>query len=111
MVISNIFVYKSTYTDLVIYVMLSVFEGNDLLRNLRLSSRPSKRGIFQNIKASNFGRSIDCKCSICPSSCRIHKQRSLIMITKISTHMISDRSFDVDNLLIIHHSVQLCIEK
>ena len=65
------------------------------MKYLRLDDLPSKRAIFQNIKTSNFVISIDC--SICFCSSRIHKQRSLIFY-KISTYIISDRSFDFGDL-------------
>ena len=78
MVISTISIYKKTSTDLVNLFTLHIFVEDHLLWSLRLNNWLSKRGILQNIKASNFVRSINC--SICFYASRICTLRSLIPV-------------------------------
>ena len=96
MVILIIFVHKSICTDLVIYVTLSIFEKKSSSVKLSYQQLTFEKGHFQDIKASNFVRSISCSMCFCNS--RIRKQRSLIMI-RYHYIMISERSFDFGNLL------------
>ena len=97
-----------------------MFSGNNhLLLDLRLYNWPWKRGILQNIKASNFVRSTDCLIYLSQNASILLKfvnkqqrrsygqhdprktQKKVTDNDNISIFMISDRSFDFGNLLIL----------